>query len=437
LADPWILLVVAIVTGLPLGLLSGGQAGGALAAAAAGILLLVVLAGLSLTVTAVAHLVARDRRRGELFALIFILVLPVLALLPGLLGDEQRRQAKVVPQAQREETQPWWPRVERAARATLPSELFAATIRSAAAGQYAGTPAPLAGLVATGTALHGVAFALFVHVLSSPSTAGSRRRSTNGIPDTPRLPGLSPAAGAVAIAQVRLALRTPRGRSVVLSPLMLFGVLAVFLFRSGSDVDFGFVNLAGGLGLATFGTFVSLLTIVPLAMNQFAIDGAGLTLMLLAPIETRALLAGKAVGNAITAAIPAACCLAAAVVLFPSGSPALWISIPLGLTATYLLVAPAAAVLSAIFPRAVDLNSIGKGSNAHGVAGLLGTLAFAVAGAPSLGLALLAARLLGRPLLAPVFLLGWTLVCAVLSPFLFRQAEATFDRRRENLGLVA
>ena len=76
--------------------------------------------------------------------------------------------------------------------------------------------------------------------------------------------------------------------------------------------------------------------------------------------------------------------------LLPGGDLALWVCIPLTAIATYLTAAPIAAILSAIFPRAVDLNSIGRGSNAHGAAGLLGMLAFVAAAAPGTLLAMLA-----------------------------------------------
>ena len=104
--------------------------------------------------------------------------------------------------------------------------------------------------------------------------------------------------------------------------------------------------------------------------------------------------------------------------------------------AAYLIVAPIAAMLSAIFPRPVDLNSIGRGSNAHGAAGLLGMLAFLAAAAPgTLLISLVVGVCSGRPGLAAVLLLVWTAICLGISLVLFRLA-ALFERRRENLGLT-
>ena len=141
----------------------------------------------------------------------------------------------------------------------------------------------------------------------------------------------------MALAQLRLAMRTPRGRSILLSPFVVFVVFAVVIRRQG-QMELGFINLTDGLGLATFGAAVSLLAILPFAMNQFAIDRSGLTMALLSPLDTRELLAGKAVGNGLIAAGPALLMMLVAFVLFPGGSPALWVSLPLALVAAYLLV---------------------------------------------------------------------------------------------------
>ena len=144
-----------------------------------------------------------------------------------------------------------------------------------------------------------------------------------------RIPAASPAVSAVALNQVRLALRTPRGRATLLSPIVVFGLFAVMMVRSRSGMDFGPFQVESGLSLASFVAFVSLLSILPLAMNQFAIDRAGLTLAMLVPLETAALLRGKAIGNALIASIPAGICLAGTAIFFPSGDPMLWLCIPL------------------------------------------------------------------------------------------------------------
>lgn len=249
-----------------------------------------------------------------------------------------------------------------------------------------------------------------------------------------RIPGVPVAVSAVAINQLRLALRTPRGRSTVISPLMVFAVFAMLMAR-GTASDFTAFAPGSGVGLAAFTSAISLLAILPFAMNQFAVDRAGLTMALLLPLETRALLRGKAIGNALIVAIPVTVCLAGAAILFPGNSAATWACLPLTLISAYFLVAPIAAILSAIFPRPVDLNSIGNSSNAHGLAGLLGTLAVAVAGAPGLAAAFILPKMTDRPMLAPLVLAVWSVVCLGISAFGFRMAAAIFDQRKENLGM--
>jgi hypothetical protein len=171
-------------------------------------------------------------------------------------------------------------------------------------------------------------------------------------------------------------------------------------------------------------------------MNQFAVDRAGLTLALLSPLTDGEYLAGKAVGNGLIAAAPAALCLMVSMALFPAGSPALWAAIPLGLLAIYFLVAPAAAVFSAVLPRVVDLNSVGRGSNAHGLAGLLGLLTFLAAAVPCVLLMLIALKWLDRPALLPVFQFAWCLVAYAIGRLLFVPARKVFARRRENLAML-
>jgi hypothetical protein len=438
LADPWIALIAVVVLVLPFGMAAGGAAGAAAVALMTGLLLIAALTGISLVVTTAVHLIVRNRRRGELLALVFILILPMLGMMPGLIDSNRRQRPRGPrPEVAASPKSAWRANVERVALSAVPSEMYTTTVGAAARSNFAASGPPLAALAATVVLLHGFAFAVFVRILNAPGTIGASRSASRSPASRWRLPGVSPGTSAVALNQFRLALRTPRGRSTLLSPIVLFVMFAVVMMRSDSGrMEFGLIRLQSGIGLAGFASFVALLSILPLAMNQFAIDRAGLTLALLTPLETRELLRGKAIGNAAIAGIPAAICILGALILFPAGNPALWLSVPLTLVATYLLVAPLAAVLSAIFPRAVDLNSIGRGSNAHGAAGLLGTLTFVVSGAPCLLIVLLATELLGRPLLAPILLTVWVVICAGLSFAIFSAAAALFDRRRENLGLV-
>ena len=438
LADPWLLLLLPIVIAVPLGLLAGGAPTAAAVVLGAGTVLMLVLVGLTSIVSSLIHLVVRNRRRGELMALILILVLPLVGIVPGLLAGEQNQRARARgPNIERRGTPPvWLQTLERQVPLVVPSEMYVRGTRLAAGGDFAASARPFGSLLLSAAALQALGMFLFGRVLDSSGTTGARRGSASGRGWSPRLPGLSAGTSAVAVAQVRLALRTPRGRSILLSPLVVFVLFGAMMWRSGTGMELGFIELESGVGLAAFTSFVCLVSILPIAMNQFAVDGAGLTLELLSPLDHGDLLRGKAVGNALVAGAPALICIVAAAGLFPGGELSLWLSVPLALLAVYLLVAPAAAAVSAIFPRAVDMNSIGRGSNAHGAAGLLGLAAFAIAGAPCMLLVLLATRVLDRPSLAPVLLGAWCGVCVLLAWALFIPARAAFSARRENLSLI-
>jgi hypothetical protein len=201
-------------------------------------------------------------------------------------------------------------------------------------------------------------------------------------------------------------------------------------------MDFGSFQLEGGLPLATFVSFTSLLAMLPIGMNQFAVDRAGLTMVLLSPLPEGEYLAGKAAGIALTSIPMSLFCILAVFVMFPGGAAPLWLCLPLGLIATYLLVSPAAAIFSAMLPKLADLSSIGGKGNAHGLAGLLGLLSFVVSTVPSVILVLIATKLLDRPWLAPALLLAWCAIAFVLSRMLFAVARGIFVSRRENLATL-
>jgi hypothetical protein len=292
---------------------------------------------------------------------------------------------------------------------------------------------PLASLALLAFVIQAAGFAAYRRVLDMPMTLGTRRAGAFGGLWNRVLPGLSPGASAVAMTQLRLALRTPRGRASIGSALLMPLLIGGLMWRGGRMPLPG-LDAQNGLGLAAFGAFASLLTLIPLAMNQFAIDKAGFTRQMLLPLSVQELLLGKVVGNGLTAAIPAIFCLAVPALMFSPGPLGYWVALILAFVATYVLVAPAAAALSAIFPKTVDLNSIGNSSNAHQGAGLLGMLAFAAAMAPPALLAMVAVRILQRPDLVPLFMLGWFVVAVGVSYLLFIPVGRLVASRRETLA---
>ncbi len=93
LGEPWVLIALPVVLSIPVGLAAAGAWMGAAISFVAGVLLILCLIGLSALSTLLLHLVVRDRRRGELLALLFIVVLPALSLMPALLMTGRDRPA--------------------------------------------------------------------------------------------------------------------------------------------------------------------------------------------------------------------------------------------------------------------------------------------------------------------------------------------------------
>ena len=433
IADPWIVLIVPVVIGVPIGLAIGLKFVAAIVALLAGVAFMSFVMGLTSFASSFVHLLLRDRRRGDIVMLVLVLIIPAIALMPQMFMKPERREGRRLTRAERAALPPT--RMERLAVQALPyipSEMYRhATLNGARSPVDAVTP--LASLALIALAVQAAGFAAYRRVLDMPVSLGTRRAGSFGGLWDRIVPGLSPGASAVAMTQLRLALRTPRGRASIGSPLLMPVLLAAITYQTGRMPIPG-IDRDNGLGLAAFGAFASLLALIPLAMNQFAIDKAGFTRQMLLPLTVRELLWGKAVGNGLTAAIPAVFCLLIPALMFTPGPGIHWVSLVLALFATYALVAPAAAALSAVFPKTVDLNSIGNSSNAHQAAGLLGMLSFAGAMAPPAGLTLLATRLLHRTDLVPLFLLGWCVLAVGFAYLLFIPVRQLVESRRESLA---
>ena len=434
--DIWVLLMLPIVLFVPVGLLAGGALVAALVSLVAGVLLVLVIVGITSLATSVLHLLVRDRRRGELLALLFIVVIPAASMLPGLLHGLRHVPGSSDRSSPISKLPDWVKTAGVRAFDIYPPEAYTRSTRTAAGGDVVTAGAGLVALAAAGLVIHGLGMAAFAKVLESPGSTGARRAVPTRAAWSRNLPGLSSGASAVALAQLRLALRTPRGRSIVLSPVVVTGIFAFIARNPMANLDSGPFTFNTGLSIAWFASFVGFLAVLPIAMNQFAIDNAGLTLALLSPLSDREYLTGKAVGNGLIAALPISLSFLAALLLLPGGSAALWLSIPLALLSSYFLVAPVAATLSALFPRVVDLNSIGRGSNAHGLAALLGMIGFVASTFPAALIAFGASRWLHSSAFAPLLLILWCILTYAIGQLLFIPARRIFAKRRENLAML-
>lgn len=435
LADPWIALVIPLVVlGIPIGLAVGLNVVGAVVALVAGLAFLLFLTGATSLTSSIVHLLLRDRRRGDIVMLIAIFLIPMMGVLPQLLiRDDRGPGGRRLTRAERQALPP-----SAGARAALrlapylPSEMYRRTA-AGAVGSPIDAAIPLAELAGVAVLAQLAGLAAYRRVLDMPVSLGMRRAGSFGGLWDRVVPGLSPAASAVAFTQVRLALRTPRGRATLVTPLVMSLFLGVVMARRNA-LSIPGVEGGGGLALGALGLFTSVLALLPIAMNQFAVDRAGFTRQMLSPISIRELLAGKAVGNAMIAAIPGSLTFLLALAIFRDGQPALWLAPVLAIVATYALFAPVAAALSAIFPKAVDLNSIGNSSNAHQAAGLLGMLAFVVSAAVPAALTFTALRLLQRPELVSLLLFVWAVIAVGLGYVLFIPVRRLVASRCETLA---
>ena len=181
----------------------------------------------------------------------------MIGMLPALMGGRRHYSPDQAgqPRVERRTSD-----IERQVFAAVPSELYVRAVRTTPdRGTGAHQPPRSPGSLGIGATLHLLAFAAFVQVLGSTATTGPRRVA-GGAAKRWRIPGLARGTSAIAINQIRLALRTPRGRATLLSPIVVFGMFAVMTLRSaGGATDFAPLGLRGGLGLATFSSFVSLL----------------------------------------------------------------------------------------------------------------------------------------------------------------------------------
>jgi hypothetical protein len=434
LLDPWIVYVIPALLLLPLGLLLAGRATSAAAALAGGLAFLGTLAALASAVSQLARWFLRDRRRAETFTLVFVLGISLAGALPALLGDrmeiELRRGHGAEPLDRR--LQAGLPRWTRA----IPSELYAATVARAAGGSPRRAALPAAALLLQAGLLFALSATAHRRGLASVESGTPRRAGTSASRAAPRLPFLSEPTSAVAWTQARTALRTVRGRLVVLASLPVIVIFGVLARRMPGEIPGG-QALGNGDLLLGVGTIFGLYAMQAFTMNQFGTDRSGLTMQFLAPLSDRQLVFGKAVGCGLVFGLSCALSLLCSAAVAPGGSPLTWASVLLGAAATYALLCPVAAALSAMLPVASDLTKTGSGGNPHGLAMAAGTVLVLLLAAPAGAILLVVHHALGRPVLGLLLMAGWTAVAVSLAIPLLALAARVVGPRRENLGLVA
>jgi len=448
LVDPWLLILGSGSLTLSAGMaLSRGAAAGAVTfLGALGILSL--LSGLGALATSLAHLIFRNRRRGEIASLILLGFVALAGMVPAFFTsqaqrlEERHRRTKAEREDRprsaepRPETRGWSKESSPAWARAYPPELYVQTVaRSADLGAGAAL-APLAGLLLTAGLIHAVGAGVYRRLLETPEVQSPRRAGAGRAVRWERIPGLSPAASAVAQATVRLVHRTVQGKlSLFLMPVvvLVMGVVGRTLPKEGPLATGMFSE---GVALATLGTLFALLSLESATLNQFAMDRAGLTLSFLAPISDRDLVIGKAAGGALLAASRGIPCVAVAVLVAPGGSLFLWLAVLVAGAAAFVGLAPCGTLMSAVLPKSMDIGKIGQAGKPHPIASMLGMLVLLSVLGPSAGLSVLGLLVFKSPLIAFLLVLAWAGVVTLVSVLLFRVAVRVVGRRRENLALV-
>lgn len=441
LADPWTAFALPALACTAAGFASGGRLSTAFVASCAGIAMMLALASIGSLVAFLAAWLMRDRRRGELVTVAVVLVVSCVAFLPMIVGDKIELKLRTRPASGQTKGElvvegldaalPTW-------TAALPSELYARSLASSLDERPADAWLALAGLL--GEVLVFGALAARVHArLLSASGSGSRRKGVLALARaSPRIPGLSHAASAVAWTQARTALRSVRGRVVVLMPgplVLLFGLLS----KSVPDELPGVIASGRASGHVLFGAgmMFGMYALLAFVANMFATDRAGLTLQFLSPISDADLVRGKSVGCGLVFLVTAAGCLLCALAAAPGGSPFEWIAVLCGGIATYALLCPLGAVLSAYLPVASDLSKTGNGGNPHGLAFFLGAVAVIVGSAPAGAIVWLVGGVWKNPPLAAAITLGWMCVAIAIAALFTGPVARAVTERHENLALVA
>lgn len=437
LAGPMVFLGAGALGGVPVGLLIAGRPLPALAAAAGGLLVLACTAALGAVVSLALQLLLRRRRRAEFAALIGVLLMSLFALVPAMVGPKREETGPTTagPAAQLQEKPPALaslPELTPWALA-LPPVAYAASWTAALEGRWRFAAGGLLALFGwAGVCLWAVTV-LHRRLADTPELNARQRSGTVRGLLTIVLPDSLAAVAAVAALTSRLIVRTVRGRITLFSPsLMAVVVSVVFTGARGTS----FTSLPH-LAMAVFVFFVAVSGFSTLTCNQLAIFGRGLTGLAVRPIPEVDMVRGTALAFATLLAasmVPAATFLTWRLDgIAPGLALALW----LAAIATHLLVSPVAAVMSAIFPKAVDLTSATRGGQAHGLAQIVHLLAFVPAGAASGGVLLAAHSWVRLPAAVPIVAALWLLLAGLVAHLVLPAAARVVRTRRENLLLVA
>lgn len=441
LSDPWLFLMLTPLLMFPVGWFVWGSTATSLLMLAAGLALLLTLTTASALAAFLAHLFLRDRRRAELVTVAIITFITLASFAPALFRSRQENQNK---ESRKETQQPNHKRGRGLHNAAsplawvVPSELYLKTLERAHNGRTAAGLLPLGALTLVGAALFLVSSRVHRRLLGSPSIGSPRRGRGKELEFRMyHLPGLGHAASAVAWTTARMALRTVKGKLAAFSAPVGAGALCLLLSRQWEGIDFGGIHIGPSVAGMFIALFLPLLALQPILLNTYAVDRAGLTLQFLSPVSHQDLVRGKIAGGALLTATATLPSLMVVALVTREGSPALWLAVILGAIATYLVLGPVFTMLSAIFPKAADLNSMGPKGDANKLASLMATFLAPAMLSPIAILLLAGQSLFGSLYAGTVLVAGWLVVAGLLSFPLTQLATAVLVKRSENVGLAA
>lgn len=427
--DPVVLLFIAPIVLLPLGMVAGGAVAGGGLAGAAGVLFLAIVAALGSAVSLGLQLLLRRRGRAELVTLAVILILSFSGLAFQLVVGPRKPVDVAHSEALSGADNP---AASVLARYTPPA-LYGASVGSAARGEFGGAAVALGFLVVGAVLLAAGSQVALDRLLMSPASGGSRRGADVSSTRMWRLPGLATSSVAVAAAEARAHLRTVRGKIALVSPTLAIAMMAMII-RHQSGLPDSFPK--GNLLLAFLAVFASS-GVAIFSLNQFAVLGGGQLLENLLPLSTRDLLVGKLLATTAMAALAIA---AGSVVLFVADVgvrlPVIIAAAIAGL-AIHIAMTPVAAILSALFPKSVELSAIGRGAQPHGAATVVNLVGTGVALTPAVVLGVGTIRLSHQAWLTPVAMLAYLVFAAAAARMALPVAARVLVSRGDNITLVA
>jgi hypothetical protein len=431
LGDPWLAVLVPALIAFGGGMAAAGNVVAGVSTVL-GALLFVVIMALAMSLGSfVIALVFRNRQRAEWFTIILITVLSISGLAVAQLDSidlssrgpsDARSLSSLVTNTPH-------------AIEALPSELYISVARNSLDGETMVTAIQLIAMLLWVALLYLASRWTHSRLLETPESGGGGHRSA-GLVRLPRpIPGVSAPVAAIAWAQVRLALRSVRGKTGVFLNFVMVGLIYLVLVpKMNLELP---PHVSMGMGVAVAGSLFTMLSLQPIIINAFAVDGAGLTLQFLSPLTPRQIANGKFIAGAMLFTLSATLCFVAGLVLAPSGSPLLWIATLIIIIAGYLLFAPVAILLSILLPKVCDLSKMGKDGNPQPIASLAATFATPLSFAPSALIAVFAIYGESPSWVSLLLAALWLGVVSIITLVSMRAIPKLLLRRQENLLLVA